>query len=155
MIVDVGVDHPQPSKAPGDVQLLPPGEAPEKIDVDLARRALEKAEETLAEMLKEGAGSALTASASNDIRVLRDNSFPAIGRTAAKLMLSSDNGKMTRTKSGGGMSASADLAYRYGSYSSERANVTERGYFLTIWKMDNNEWKILVDLQKKEPEKKS
>jgi ketosteroid isomerase-like protein len=155
VIVDVGIDHPEPSKAPGDVQLLPPDEVPAKIDVDLARRRLEKAEEMLAEMLKEGAGSALTASASNDVRVLRDNSFPAIGRIAAKLMLSSDNGKMTRTKSGGGMSASGDLAYRYGSYVSERANVTERGHFLTIWKAEGDQdWKILVDLQKKEPEKK-
>jgi hypothetical protein len=67
-------------------------------------------------------------------------------------MLNSDTAKMTRTSSGGGMSASADLAYRYGPYSSDRANVTERGYFLSIWKAERNgDWKIIVDLQKKTP----
>lgn len=152
VMVDVGIDHPQPSDAPEKIQFLLSGEAPAKADVDLARSTLEKAESTLADTLKEGAGSAINASASYEIRVLRDNSLPAVGRDAARLMLSSDNGKMTRKNSGGGMSAAGDLAYRYGSYANERGNVTERGYFLTIWKGEfNRDWKILVDLQKKAP----
>jgi ketosteroid isomerase-like protein len=157
VIADVGVEHPQPSQPPGDIQLLSPSATPAKLDVDPGRRALEKAEQTLAGTLKEGAGSGILASASNDIRVLRDNSFPAVGKTAAKLMIGPDNGKMRREKMGEGMSAAADLAYRYGSYSSERGNVTEHGHFLTIWRAEGGQdWKILVDLQKKtpEPEKK-
>jgi ketosteroid isomerase-like protein len=156
VIVDVGIDHAQPADAPGEIQLAPPNEALRNTDVDLARAALEKAEETFAVTLKEGAGSAVLAAASNDIRVFRENSFPGVGKATAKLMLSSDNGKMTRKTSGSGMSAAGDLAYRYGSYSSERANVIETGYFLLIWKAEAKEdWKILVDLQKKTPEKKS
>jgi len=52
--------------------------------------------------------------------------------------------------SGGAMSTSSDLAYRYGSYSSEHGKSTEPGYFLTIWKVDHaGDWKIILDLQKK------
>ncbi len=148
--LDVGIQHDQPRDPPGEIQLLPPGDA--TTNVDLARSALEKAEKTFAEMLKEGAGSAITAAASNDIRVLRENSFPGVGKVAAKLMLSSDNAKVTREKAGGGMSAAGDLAYRYGTYSAERANVSERGYFFSVWKAEaDQDWKILLDLQKKEP----
>ena len=58
---------------------------------------------------------------------------------------------MTRSIFGGTMSTSGDLAYRYGSYSSERENVSERGYFLSIWKVDSKrDWKLLLDLQKHE-----
>ena len=156
VIVDVGVDHPQPTEPPGELQLSPPNADLRKVDVDLARRGLEKAENTFAQTLREGAGGAIIASAADGVRVYRENSFPAVGKTAANLMLSSDNGKMTRTKSGGGISTSGDLAYRYGSYSSERTNVTERGYYLCIWQAQPGpDWKIIVDLQKKEPEKKS
>ena len=155
VLVDVGVDNPQPSEPPGQIQFLPPNDTLPKDDVDLRREALKKTEISLGGLLKEGAGSAIASSASNDIRVFRENTFPAVGKTAAKLLLSADNGKMTRTTSGSGMSAAADLAYRYGSYVSERANVTERGYYLTIWRAEGDkDWKILIDLQKKAPEKK-
>jgi hypothetical protein len=67
-------------------------------------------------------------------------------------MLSSDHGKMTRRNSGNGMSASDDLAYRYGSYTNEKPNVTEQGYFLSVWRLDlNRDWKLILDLQKKAP----
>ena len=153
VMVDVGVDHPQPGELPIDTQLLPASEGRAKVDVDLAGRDLEKAQKKLAEMLNNGAGSAILEAASNDIRVLRDNSVPAVGRDAASALLSSDNGKMTRQNSGGGLSGSGDLAYRYGSYTSKRGTETERGYYLTIWRRRNDAWKIIVDLQKKAPEK--
>jgi ketosteroid isomerase-like protein len=152
VIVDVGIDHPPPGDLPTETQLLPPSKPPAKVDVDLAHRDLEKVEKMLAEMLNKGAGSAILAAASNDVRVMRDNSFPAVGRDAASAMLGSDKAKMTRENAGGGMSASGDLAYRYGSYSSEGGNATERGYYLTIWQADpNRAWKIIVDLQKQQP----
>ncbi len=149
VIVDVGVDHERPGDLPAETKLQPPAELPANVDFDLARAALEKAEKRLAEAVKEGAGKGILTAASDDIRVLRQNSFPAVGRDAASAMLSSDNGKMTRENSGGGVSVACDLVYRYGSYSAERGNATERGYYLTIWRMENGDWKIIVDLQKK------
>ena len=156
VIVDLGVDHPAPSGPTGEMQLVPANETLRGIDVDLARRNLEKAERTLADSLAVDAGAAITGFADDTIRVYRENSFPGIGRDAARLMLGSDHGKVTRKTAGGGVSSSGDFAYRYGSYSAERANVKERGYFLAIWKLDSNrEWKIIGDVQKKpSPEEK-
>jgi hypothetical protein len=72
------------------------------------------------------------------------------GKPAAKLMAGFDQGKTARVNSGGGMSASGDLAYRYGSCSSERTVGHERGYYLTLWNVDlKGAWKILIDLQTK------
>ncbi|MEP6602889.1 MAG: hypothetical protein ABJB69_02975 [Spartobacteria bacterium] len=152
VVVDVGIDHPQPSEAPEDITLAPPNDAPRKEDVDLARNGLVKAETELAEMMREGAGSAVIASASEEVRVFREDSLPAVGKDAARLMLTSDGGKMTRKVSGSGMSVAGDLVYRVGSYASERPNASEHGYFLSIWQAQSGgEWKLIVDLQKKEP----
>jgi hypothetical protein len=49
VIVDLGINHPQPREPPGEVQLSPPNEAVRNEDVVLARRALENAEIAFAE----------------------------------------------------------------------------------------------------------
>ena len=147
VIVDVGVDHGKPGELPREPQLLPPARPP-AADVDLSQRALAAAEAKIAEMLRENAGAAILAAASDDIRVLRQNALPAVGR-AAGTVLAADNSRTTCKTMDGGMSAAADLAYRYGSYSSERGKSTEHGHYLTIWRTDpNGDWRILVDLQK-------
>src|ERR1700716_3245633 len=110
VVVDLGIDHPQPSGPPGEVQLLPPNETLRGIDVDLARRNLEKAEKTLADALAVDSGAAITEFADDAIHVYRENSFPGVGKDAAKLMLGSDHGKATRKTTGGGVSSSGDFA---------------------------------------------
>jgi ketosteroid isomerase-like protein len=150
--IDLGIDNPQPNDPPGEVQLLPPESG--EIAIDAARRSLEQALKSFADDAEADAGAAVISVGGNDLRVFRENSFPAVGKTAAKLMLSSDHGKMMRKNSGGGISASGDLAYRYGSYTSEKPNLTEQGYFLSVWRLDlNRDWKLILDLQKKAPAK--
>jgi ketosteroid isomerase-like protein len=152
VIFDTGVDNPQPKQSPGDADILRP--ADREVHVDLARSAFDRADESLRNTMKESVGSALIVVAAEQIRVLRDDVSPAIGKPAARLMLNADQSKMTRTNEGGEMSASGDLAYKYGSYSAERGNVTEHGHFLTIWRAQGDEdWKVIVDLRKKEPPK--
>jgi ketosteroid isomerase-like protein len=149
VMVDVGIDNPKPTGPPPEVQLSPPNE-PSNTDISLRQRSLEQAEKNLANGLIVDAGKAISDLASEEIRVFRNDSFPAVGNAAAKMMLNSDHRKSTRKISGGAMSASSDLAYRYGSYSDEHGNSSEPGYFLTIWKVDRaGDWKILLDLQKK------
>ena len=79
-----------------------------------------------------------------------------MGKTAAQLMLDSDHGKERREKApGGGISRSNDLAYSYGEYSSDQANVKERGTYFSIWQLDpSSEWRLVLDLQKETPQKK-
>ena len=151
--LDGGTQNPQPSETPGEPVPMRPNE--QSIDAAEATRALEAAERSFVETLKEGAGPAITVVASDDVRILRDNAMPAIDQAAARLMLSSDNGKMVRKELGGAVASSADLAYRYGSYSSERGNVTEHGYFLTVWRFESDrQWRVILDLQNKIADKK-
>ena len=59
---------------------------------------------------------------------------------------------MTREIAGGGVSEAGDLAYRYGSYSGQEGNTPVSGSFLTIWQAESpDEWKIILDLEKKTP----
>lgn len=155
VIVDLGIDHPAPSEPPGAVQLVRPRDDLGAIDLDLVRRDLEKAEKALAEALAKDAGAAMTAFAADNVRLYRENVLPAVGKDAAARTLGSDHGKITRKTSGDGMSASGDLAYRYGSYATERADGNEQGYFLSIWILDPHRgWRIIADVQKREEEKK-
>jgi ketosteroid isomerase-like protein len=154
VIVDVGVDHNQPGDLPAEPQLLSANEGRAKADVDLARRALQQTERKLGEAMQASGASAIAAVASEYIRVLRQNALPTVGRDAATALLANDRRSMTRTFIDGGMAEAADLAYRYGSYSSQDKNVTARGYYLTIWRMESRgDWKVLVDLQKETAEK--
>jgi len=123
---------------------------------DSVRQRLEDAEKNFTESLVQDAGAAVLAKAGDDIRVYRRGAVPAVGKTAAKLMLSSDHEKQTRRRADSGLSRSADLAYEYGEYSSEHANVTEHGIYLSIWQLDpSSEWRLMLDLQKKAPPEKN
>ena len=144
VIVDAGIGHPKPTAEPGEVQFSLPYPAPKNESV------FAKTEELFANRLKLDAGAGLLDFASDEVRIFRDENFPAVGKESAKIMLNSDHGKMTRQISGAGKSASNDLAWRYGPYSNEHGNAPEQGYYLTIWRYDRSgDWKIIVDWQKK------
>lgn len=150
VIVDVGIEHPKPTAPPGELQLSPPNEALRKTETKTMKSALEKAETTFQEALKVDAGAALLEAGGDDMRVLRENTFPAVGKPAAQLRAASDHGRTTLVNSGDGMSASGDLAYGYGSYSTARTSGNEHGYYLTLWKAGlQGKWEILIDLQTK------
>jgi ketosteroid isomerase-like protein len=149
VILDVGIDHPPPKTPAPKIQLLPAQGTVPDAEATAPRPSLDRTEERFLEALKVDAGAAILASAGDDVRILRQDSFPAVGKSAAKLMLASDHAKMVRSIFGGHVSASGDLAYRYGSYSSQHENVNERGYFLSIWKINSKrDWNLLLDLQK-------
>jgi ketosteroid isomerase-like protein len=149
VLVDVGIDHPQPSGPPGEIQLFPPNDTLQNgADAKVQRSAFDKTEQKLNDSLKIDAGAALLEAGGDDLRIFRDNSFPAVGKAAAQLLLGADHAKVTRVNLAGGMSASGDLAYRYGSYTA--ANASQRGYYLTLWNVDlSGNWKVVIDLQKK------
>jgi ketosteroid isomerase-like protein len=148
VIVDVGIAHPTPTATPGEVQFSLPYPAPNN------ESEFAKTEERFVKALQVNADAALLDFASDEIRILRDGNFPAVGKEAAKITLGSDRGKMTRKISGAATSAAKDLAWRYGPYSNKRGNAPEQGYYLTIWRIDRGgDWKIIVDLQKKSERK--
>jgi ketosteroid isomerase-like protein len=151
--LDVGIDHAEPREPPGELHLLYPDASatPAPAEVEAARRAFSQATDEFRELLREGSGSAITAVASEDVRIFRENTFPAVGKAAAKLMLAAENGDMTRTKSAGGMSQAADFAWECGSFVYGKPNGQDKGWYLSVWRSSANDWKLLIDLQKKAP----
>jgi len=153
VVVDVGINHPEPTEPPGEVETFVPDfpvARPESV-----QKRFEEIDKSFAVLLLKDAGAAVLAMAGDLVRVYRDGTFPAVGKPAVRLMLSSDHAQTNRTRGGGGVSRSNDLAYSYGEYTSERTNVIERGIYLSIWQLDlASEWKLVLDLQKKAPDKK-
>jgi ketosteroid isomerase-like protein len=151
--LDVGISNPQPTGPPPTLQVLPAEVAAGQRAE--AQRKYRQTERVFAERAKEDIGKAIINDAAPEIRVLRDKSFPAVGTSAAHVVLGSEHGKVVH-QAEMKLSSSADLAYTYGNYSEERGNITERGIYLMIWQADlNGDWKVVLDLRKKvQPEKK-
>ncbi|MGI9114358.1 MAG: hypothetical protein DLM52_00505 [Chthoniobacterales bacterium] len=150
--LDVGIDNSQPSEPPPALQLMPIDATAAERSQEEARRSLRKTEAAFSARAGEDVGKAIVDFGAPELRVLRDKSFPAIGITAAEVMLGSDHGKLVCDAAATRLSSSGELSYTYGKYSEERGNITERGIYLNIWQVDlNGDWKLVLDLQKKLP----
>ena len=152
--LDIGVSNPPPQQKVKETvpsTCLGTAEAPVKAadgEWQTTQQAFEKE-------LKANAGAALLRHADPQIRILRSGALPAVGLDAARLLLSADRSKVTRTSAGGEVSNSGDIAYTYGSYTAELAAGTETGYFLSVWKTHAaGEWKLALDVQKRLPKPK-
>ena len=151
--LDVGLDHPRPQKTETEIRtyasssVIPHSES--------ANADLEKAQRNFAESLKEDEGDAIIDNASDDIRIHRSGQLPAAGKKTAEKMLAEEDAKTTRSPSGTGISNPVDLACEYGEFASERDNVTRRGIYVCIWRVESDgAWKIALDLQKSAPPEK-
>ena len=150
--LDVGTENPQPREPPPNLEILAP-EITEQPRDD-AHRNLRKAEGKFTDAARNDIGKAIVDSATDDIRVYRDKSFPAGGLVAMKLMLGSEHEQVTFESASSKISSSGDLYYSYGNYSEKRGNITERGIYVMIWRANmNGDWKIALNLQKKLPPK--
>ena len=150
--LDVGTENPQPPESSPGLQVLPPDITAGTQPQENARRSLQKAERQFTKAAHNNIGQAILDCATDDIRVYREKSFPAVGLVAARLMLTSEHGKVTFEPGNSKMSGSADLSYSYGNYSEDRGNAVERGIYLMIWRANmNGDWKLALNLQKKLP----
>jgi len=153
VVLDGGIDNPAPITKEEPSPIVP-NEFATKTPIDLktARKSLAEAEKEFDAAAAKNAGAALIAAAAENVRVFRNGRFPAAGRDAAQLMIGYDHGKLTSKRLGGAISHSGDLAYSYGEYSNERQDGTERGYYVTVWRMSiGGDWQLAVDVRKKEP----
>ncbi len=137
--LDVGLDHPRLEFA-----VTKSGDRNQDIRFKVryphsesANSDLEKAQRSFAESLKEDEGDAIIDKASDDIRIYRDGQLPAVGKKAAQKMLAEEDAKTARSPSGTGISNPVDLAYEYGEFASERDNVTRRGIYVCIWRLES------------------
>jgi ketosteroid isomerase-like protein len=154
--LDAGTDNAQPGEPPPSLQVLPADPATGVTSSQDARRTFRTTYDDFLTQSRSEIGKALLAVAADTVRVYRDNSAPAAGIVATRVMLGPDHGREQREHGHIAFSKLADLAYTYGNYSEERGNIIDRGTYLTIWRSNlNGDWQLVLDLKKKLPSGKS
>lgn len=161
VLLDIGVQHERPAMlAPVGTVATPASVAGGEA---LSPNALRDAEFVLGEragtFIKEagtkGLRKALTAAATDDVRVLRPGRFPAVGKKALKDLIPAAAGRVIR-RSPERRAAyqvvvawSGDLACSYGTTELWKDQTTaETTAYLRIWRKDvSGRWKICLDIE--------
>lgn len=151
--LDVGSEVPGAPKHEEPLMLSLPTDPPaEPLKPGVAARQLREAENAFMKAAKSDSTEALIDASLENARVLREGVYPAVGTSAAGLMLSVLRGNLTMQRMGGDISEAGDFAYSYGKYSFARLGKTERGHYLQIWRTDKaHNWKIALDYQSPMP----
>jgi ketosteroid isomerase-like protein len=82
----------------------------------------------------------------DDARVQRRLTAPMSGAAAIRSGVATYGLPTTVEPIGGAVAWSGELAYTYGSYAIERAEGSERGHYLRVWRRMSGEWRITFDL---------
>lgn len=151
--LDCGNETPEPAGKPEPLRTVADEkESKNKTDPEAARKKLEEAQQKFAEAAKADSGKAALAVASEDVRVYRNDRFPAVGLPTGGGLLLGQGKKIVVETLGGEMSRSADLAYNYGRYSTVDVDAIEQGNYLQIWQTDSaGAWKLVLDWQQALP----
>jgi ketosteroid isomerase-like protein len=89
---------------------------------------------------------------SDEVRLYRNGSLPAIGKTDGLKLLGAEQAGLAMEVIKTEVSTSADLAYMYGSYSDTRTQPAAAGHFLQVWQTDaSGAWKLVLDWQQPLP----
>ena len=121
-----------------------------QTDIDFSNRSIEV-----------GNHQAFLEFASPDVVLLKDNSYPIVGKPALKQLyseLSDSNYRLTWKPSYGRVAKSGDLGYTFGIYlleitearlpagQGEQKGQTRQGTYCSIWeKTANGEWRFVLD----------
>ena len=151
--LDRGTSNPQPSGPIAPLQ-FPKDKGPvtKKVDLDAAiRRGLLWMEAEFSKAsYSQGIEKAFQAHLADDVRVFRENSFPAVGKQAALAVLSTRKGILTWQPTVADVSRSGDLGYTYGAYdlkASGSDQKPEHGNYVRVWKRQTNgQWKVVIDI---------
>ena len=144
-VVDLGISHPQYG---GPLTLWTPTDTSKKetfkpVDVTSGRAALLDRDRKYAdEVLQQGSAKAYPTYAARDVRLYRANSLPFIGREAALEQLSKTTDQFKWHPIAADVSRAGDLGYTHGTYEAG----SERGSYLRIWKKENGQWRIVMDV---------
>lgn len=155
--LDCGIENPEPAGTPEPLRVFVPESSHQVKSADLGRKALSlpEAHGKFVAAAKTSSTDALLEVAAEELRVYREGSPPAVGKSAAAALFGAKGGTVSFEQMGGDMSRTADLAYSYGKYNLQRSEGAEAGHFFQIWQTDSaGVWKLVVDWQQPLPEKK-
>jgi ketosteroid isomerase-like protein len=143
-VVDLGISHPQSggpqtSWTPTDTSKQEKFKA---IDINNARKSLLDRDQAYAVATSLGLGKAFAVVASPDVRLYRAGNLPYIGRDASVEALAKTTGRIEWHPIAADVSQAGDLGYTHGTYEAG----TERGSYVRIWKKENGQWRIIMDV---------
>jgi ketosteroid isomerase-like protein len=152
--IDLGTSNPAPTEAaPATEVKFPAGNQANKklkMDAEAARASLLKMEMNFANRVAaKKTVDAYLLSLAEDVRLFREDAFPAIDRKAASAMLTSKPGVLSWRPSKAEASTSGDLGYTYGAYEFKASDgkASESGNYLRIWKRQGEgTWKVVLDI---------
>ena len=152
---DMGATMPEAASRGGEPGPLDPAKLeklPAPADSKEAEAALMDADKTLGEAAGKGLEDAYKPLLAENVRLMRQEHAPFVGKDAALLRLSEEKGTTLSSRtSGGGSSKAGDLGYTYGTYE-RRGEHLEGGSYMRIWRREPGEpWKLALEVLSPRP----
>jgi ketosteroid isomerase-like protein len=156
-VLDFGTPHPSPGapetalRYPATLLTKGPLRGASDDDPEAVRRSLLEEERALSEAsASKGMRAALLARADEGVRLMRQNSFPVVGREALARALKVQTEFISWEPLKVDAAASGDLGYAYGSYSVNAPGAerpAEHGYYARVWKRrPGGPWRVVMNV---------
>ena len=124
-----------------------------KFNVEKRRALLRKLEKDFSDQSGKKGLPAFDAYLAEDVRLLRENMAPVLGKNAALNLVSSRMGILSWTAAAADISASGDLGYTYGVFEFKSGGaVVEHGSYVRVWKKQGK-WRVVMDVMSPDPQK--
>jgi ketosteroid isomerase-like protein len=154
--VDIGISHPQHLDKSTWVEVdgPEPGWKDGKADPQRERAALIDLDRNYCvSSIRKGLGESFMEYSSDRVRVLREGSFPALGKLAARKLIEQNKGQYSWTPAASDVSLAADLGYTYGLGQVKKGEgKTDYFNYLRVWKRrPGGEWKVVADVASPAP----
>ena len=164
--IDLGITHPAQSLQHVDQSSIWQARAKKadsgalsEAEVNSIRTALTKRDWQFgADTQSKGFLSAFMLYSVDDARLLRNGSFPYIGRRAIKDAFEKNEDVWSSQPDFSDVSRSGDLGYTYGTYEVKKTDGAktsiEKGNYMRIWKQQTDQWKIVLQVTNPLPDEK-
>ncbi|HZH33583.1 MAG TPA: hypothetical protein VEX64_02025 [Pyrinomonadaceae bacterium] len=145
-VLEIGIQHAKP-EGDGTVALqTAPANKYKNSKSEDANVWRELENEFSTSILKNGLTKTYEKHGSEQIRLLRQNYFPFVGKKNALKFFQIERMNLKTNILAG--EAASDLAYAYGEYDLiEQNGKINEGYYLRIWKREPKGWRIALDIQ--------
>lgn len=158
-VVDLGISNPDPKSQPELLSVRPSSGHFNRTDAIAGREDLLNTERSFSQVsLDRGAVEAFLRYAAVDVRVLRNQHQPFIGRRSALKAMPALATEFRWTPQAGDVSTSGDLGYTYGLYYlRDKATNTlkETGNYMRVWRKINGAWKLILEVTDPHPPEKT
>ena len=148
-VTDLGASMPDEPKRGGEPGPLDPAKLEKSaapVDPKEAEGALLDADRALGEAAGKGPEEAYKPVLADDVRLMRPEHAPFVGKEAATLRLSEEKGTFASKPIGGGSAKAGDLGYVYGSYE-RKGEKPESGTYVRVWEREpGQDWKLALEV---------